>query len=225
MIKLFNLFLLLFLISPAIAQHSQQAPSNPTPDKNKPLNIDYLYRGHFYAASPRTGVYDGYGGWGGSGNSYHAIVETERPKTAVSIIADSESESNFFDVALGMKVYLYNTTSDTVFFSAQDSRLTMKVQAKDEKGEWTDIEYLPSSWCGNSYHTLFLPPNHYWEFDSPVFEGSFQTEMRVTAYYYPEFDGEAVQIFSNTYAGSVNPGQFVNKEGYECTGIMDPYDD
>lgn len=47
-------------------------------------------------------------------------------------------------------MYVVNNTTNKITFNAQDSRLYMKMQAKDSAGEWKDIEYLPSSWCGNS---------------------------------------------------------------------------
>jgi hypothetical protein len=36
---------------------------------------------------------------------------------------------------------------------------------------WRDIEYLPGSSCGKSYHTLYLASGEYWEFVNEI-EGS-----------------------------------------------------
>jgi hypothetical protein len=224
--KIFSLFITLLLTTTLLSQHYTSPPSVENPDKRKPLNIDHMLRGHFYASSPWQGKYAGYGGWGGSSNDYHSIWEVDLPDPGVGIIADPNAECSFWDISLGMKVFLYNTTPDTVFFSAQDSRLYMTIQAQDSNMQWKDIEYLPSSWCGNSCHTLYLPPDSYWEFDAPVFEGKMKTSMRIKASYRSEFESEeSISFYSREYPGSVNPRQFTNKEEYTPGGLMDPYID
>jgi hypothetical protein len=60
---------------------------------------------------------------------------------------------------------MVNTTNDKVQFKAQDSRLYLVAEALNEKNEWVAITYLPSSWCGNSYHEITLDANEYWSFD------------------------------------------------------------
>ncbi|MBL7973292.1 MAG: hypothetical protein JNJ85_00170 [Candidatus Kapabacteria bacterium] len=108
----------------------------------------------------------------------------------------------------------------------------MKVQALNSKGEWKDIEYLPSSWCGNSYHTLTLNSKHYWTFLTPVYEGEFKTKLRIELKYIDPTDKSEkrrdkneITVYSNEYEGSINPGQFWNKREYYPSGLMDPYND
>ena len=117
-------------------------------------------------------------------------------------------------------------------FNAQDSRLHMKVQALNSKGEWKDIEYLPRSWCGNSYHTLTLEPNNFWTFLTPIYEGDFKTKLRIELKHIDSEDKsekswkkKEITIYSNEYEGSINPGQFWRKQDYYPGGIMDPYND
>ena len=141
-----------------------------------------------------------------------------------------------------MIVYVVNATSDTIHFNAQDSRLYMKMQASDRKGAWRDIEYLPSSWCGNSYHSVDLPVNHYWTFVAPIYEGSFSTKLRIELTYvdpsdkldvnergrfldHAYRDKRELKVYSNEFEGTINPAQFWRWPGYHATGIMDPYNE
>jgi hypothetical protein len=102
----------------------------------------------------------------------------------------------------------------------------------NEKGIWKDIEYLPSSWCGNSYHTLTLEKMNYWAFTTPKYEGEIKTKLRIELKYLDpkEKSGKRrnrkeMTIYSNEFEGSINPGQFWNKQPYYPNGIMDPYYD
>lgn len=168
----------------------------------------------------------GFGGWGGSGNDFHPIAAADMPEDEMGILADPSDTCAFQDVSLGMKVFLYNASEDTLFFDAQDSRLDMKIQAKNTDGKWQDIQFLPSSWCGNSYHTLYLPPQFYWEFEAPVFTGSLATELRIVATYLKAFGSQKTKMLvSEPFAGSINPAQFANKQEYQPAGIMDPYNE
>lgn len=208
------------------AQHIVQPPSSDQPDTSKPLDIKHQLRGHFYASSPYSEQYAGFGGWGGSGNEFHPIAAADMPKDELGILADPNDTCAFFDISLGMKVFLYNNSKDSIFFAAQDSRLEMKIQAMTSEGKWQDIQYLPSSWCGNSYHTVFLPPQHYWEFEAPIFEGPLETDLRITAAYYKSFTSKQSRtLVSETFRGKINPEQFSNREEYQPAGIMDPYND
>ena len=123
-------------------------------------------------------------------------------------------------------LFISNTTIDTVKFNAQDSRLYMKLQAQNSKGEWKDIEYLPSSWCGNSYHEIELEPNAFWKFTVPNYKGEFQTKIRAELRYIDNDNLKTEKVvYSNIINGSINPGQFWNKRTYYPNGLMDPYND
>ena len=111
--------------------------------------------------------------------------------------------------------------------SAQDSRLELVLQALDTKGNWRNIEYVPNSWCGNSYHPLALEPGFKWNFSIPVYEGQMPTKIRAVLCYNPSLKtkkkGNEICICSNEFSASVNPGQFWRKPEYFPAGIMDPY--
>jgi hypothetical protein len=123
-------------------------------------------------------------------------------------------------------VILANTTRETVAFHVADSRLRIVREALDVDGTWRPIEHLPYTFCGNSYHRVFLPPSHYWSFVAPVYAGSLATEMRFVLY--PDSDQP---VYSNQFPGFVNPEQFSPPPGpdfsvfevmNEVGGAVDP---
>ncbi|MDD3686500.1 MAG: WG repeat-containing protein [Bacteroidales bacterium] len=196
------------------------------------LNIDFMNRGYFYAYSTKNNE-DYYGGWAESSNVPKKInKKSEFPEDILSITVNTQLKDTIFQNYNGISVFVSNNSNDTIYFSAQDSRLKMKVQALNKKGEWQDIEYLPSSWCGNSYHVLKLEPNYYWSFLTPTYEGDFKTKFRIELSYIDMTDSsmyyrdkKEIKIYSNEYEGSVNPAQFWRKEYYFPNRIMDPYFD
>ncbi|WP_294673710.1 WG repeat-containing protein [uncultured Fluviicola sp.] len=188
------------------------------------FDTEYMISGYFTAIS--DGDEADLGGFGKSRNSAKQITdsfpfETNKLSVWVNEIADTS-----FSEYKGFRVYVANKTADTIRFGAQDSRLYMNVQAKNKHGKWADIEHLPSSWCGNSYHRLKLMPNEYWPFVTPAYEGEYKTKLRIKLEYSDKGKNgkEELQIiYSNEYDGSVNPGQFWNKDHHIPAGIMDPY--
>jgi len=201
-----------------------------------PVNIDYMNRGYFYA---------NYNYMGHSGDSdRHAEPEPvtgkkQFAKNTLSVIVHEDNVLPFFAYTKGLRVEVANTTPDTIRFNAQDNRLSMKVQAKDPQGHWRDIEYLPNSWCGNSYHTVTLPESRYWTFVTPVYEGTIQTKLRISLTYIDPLEKVApdaisrrsyrgkkeLVVYSNEFNGSVNPAQFWRRPEYHATNIMDPYNE
>lgn len=198
-------------------------------EKQNPLtlNIDYMNRGYFYASSTYIEELAGLGGWGGSANNFKKIPAKHSFKMdALSMQVQTNARARWSKTYQGMNLYIVNTEKDTIYFDAQDSRLYLKIQAKDKNGLWKDIEYLPGSWCGNSYHTLFLPPDHHWEFVIPVYEGEFKTQLRAELVYKRDINKEEESIlYSTAFEGSINPGQFWRKNQYMPAEIMDPYND
>ena len=197
-------------------------------------NVDFMLRGYCYASSD---VESASVGWGGSRNRFRPIEEAPFLPDGFSLVVIHDDTTRFADRYRGMKLYIANRTSHVMLFQAQDSRLHLKLQAQDERGEWRDIEHLPFSWCGNSYHTLSLPPDSYWSFTIPVYEGGFRTRLRAELTYVPDSTVQSHStnalaqyesggiIYSNEFEGSINPGQFWRKKIYSPQGIMDPYND
>lgn len=195
------------------------------------LNIDFMNRGYFYAYSKHHK--DDLGGFGSSMNIPKKINRSHKfnPKS-LNVFVNQELKDTIYGNKIGVTVFIGNTTNKKINFNAQDSRLYMKVQALDAQNKWRDVEYLPSSWCGNSYHTLTLEPNYFWKFISPIYEGEFKTKLRIELQYIDSndnsknrWDKKNITIYSNEYDGSINPGQFWNKREYYSKGLMDPYND
>jgi hypothetical protein len=186
------------------------------------LSVDFMTRGYFFAGS-RIVDKDAPGGFGPSDNFPRAIAPGMKvPEGQLSLVVLPDEESVFAKKYRGLKVLVVNSTTDTVGLAASDSRLNIVQEALDRDGQWKPIEYLPSSWCGNSYHTVFLGSNEYWEFDAARYSGRFKTKIRVTLNQRISND-QMMVIHSNEYDGGVNPNQFKVQQGHKPTNIMDPY--
>lgn len=197
----------------------------------KTLNIDFMNRGYFYAYSEPDS--EDIGGFRGSLNLPQLVDSNDTfQSNNVSINVNLDKQDTISGIYKGFKVYVVNNSQNNIDFNAQDSRLYMKVQAQNILGQWRDIEYLPSSWCGNSYHTLTLEKKNFWTFSTPKYEGEFKTKFRIELKYIDPSgkskkgkEKKEITIYSNEYEGSVNPGQFWNKREYYSNDIMDPYND
>jgi hypothetical protein len=174
------------------------------------LNIDYKARGYFYAY--QTEQKKDYNGWAESDNFPKRITKQPFVKNLLSIVIDTTQQSIFNSEYIGYKLYVANTTKNDEIFDAEDSRLGIVLQAQDKNGIWKDIEYLPHSWCGNSYHTLILKPKEYWEFTIPKYEGAIKTKIRAM---FICRNGKIKKIlYSNAIEASINPSQFRIEEVY-----------
>ena len=112
---------------------------------------------------------------------------------------------------------LINRTEKTVAFSACDSSLYIVQEALDRQGQWKSLERFPDTFCGNSYHRVFLESNEYWEFFAIQRSGSLKTKLRFRL----EPGGEGAiaagggDLLSNEYDGSVDPTEFVRVKSRE----------
>jgi hypothetical protein len=106
---------------------------------------------------------------------------------------------------------LVNRTEKTMDFLACDSGLYIVQEALDREAQWKPLEQFPTTFCGNSFHRVFLESNEYWEFFAPPQDGRFKTKLRFRL----EPGGErgiaarGGAVFSNEYGGSIDPGAFV----------------
>jgi hypothetical protein len=190
----------------------------------QPLNIDFMNRGGFEAASFHPELREG--GWWMSLNYYRSLDTAAFcfSPARFTLWVDTSSWCTYAPGVAGYRTFIINDSKDTLLFDAQDSYLDLKLQARDQAGEWKDIEYRPPSWCGNSYHSVFLPPQHYWESVIPCYEGAQRTKLRAVL-----SDGRKVSqkddivLYSNEIDGSINPAQFWRKREYFPYNVMDPY--
>jgi hypothetical protein len=183
----------------------------------KPVDVKYMLRGYCFAGSrpdPKA-----LGGYGTSDNHPRKLTDKDmKTHASVSLVACPEQTVPFGKSARGFRLFLVNRTSGEMAFDASDSRLSIVQEALDSTGKWRAIEYLPSSFCGNSYHRVFLPRRTFWQFVAPAYSGTQKTKLRFVLL------GKE-PIYSNEFEGSINPEQFTKKQGHQPTDIMDPYSD
>lgn len=183
------------------------------------LQIDFQLRGICYAFSSKQYAQKS----NGEAHSSN-IAQPNNNKFNAGLVGLYLSENEFQKIAdnnIAHTLYLINTSEDKISFHAQDSRLSIVAQVKNKEGEWTSITYLPSSSCGNSYHTITLGPDEYWEFAVPIYKGDFKTKLRYTVV------SEDKIFVSNEIDALVSLGQLnkANKQGHNPQNIMDPYSD
>ncbi len=193
--------------------------SNIYGQTKKDLNIKFMLRGHIYAYSSVEDT-TALGGYGGSDNLPKLMnKENSFPENGLFLKIDTTKITTLNDKFNGYKLYIGNKSDTIVKLDASDSRLYVIAEVF-HKNEWKPIEYLPSSWCGNSYHEIYLKPNEFWEFIVPKFSGKIKTKLR-----YRLMIGKEKFIYSNEILTHINNAQMTKKEGHKPNGIMDPYND
>ena len=75
-------------------------------------------------------------------------------------------------------------------------------EAKDEWGNWRKVDPITYWICGSGHLYEYLQPNEFYVAKIPVYEGSFETELRLVT----------PLGVSNIYKGSINPSQFIDEE-------------
>ncbi|NPA33369.1 MAG: hypothetical protein GXO48_00360 [Chlorobi bacterium] len=114
----------------------------------------------------------------------------------------------------GYKIFIVNKTDSVVKLPAINSILYAVAEVY-YKGKWHEIEYILYSWCGNSYHSVFLRPGEYWEDVVPKYTGRIKSKMR-----YKLFLTEEQYVLSNEVPISFNLSQlYITKDSF-CQ-IMD----
>ncbi|HRO76276.1 MAG TPA: hypothetical protein PLP27_09035 [Crocinitomicaceae bacterium] len=201
------LVIILFLGSTIFGQRKQD------------LNINFMLRGQIYAGSSIMDT-TALGGFAISDNLPKKIDENlSFSDRELSLKIDTNRTTIINNKYNGYTLYIANTTDTIIELRASDSRLSVIAEVF-YKEQWKPIEYLPSSWCGNSYHSVYLKQNEYWEFNIPKFRGKIHTKLR---YILKLPNGK--YIYSNEIYTSFNKGQLEIKQGHKSSGIMDPYND
>lgn len=125
------------------------------------------------------------------------------------LFIDTTSKTTFKGKYKGFDFFIVNKSDSTVKFDASDSTLDILAEAY-VLDEWKRIEYFPQSFCGNSYHKIFLKRNHYWKITVPKYCG----ELPVLIRYRMQIDG-IDYLYSNTYCGGINITQMIAPEKFE----------
>ncbi len=184
------------------------------------INIDFQFRGNCYAYSNNKNA-EPSNGEAHSENSPKKIDEFF-PRNGFYLTINQNDFSRIDSTFIGCKLYLVNTTDSLVTLNASDSRLYIVAEALNHRNKWTPISYLPSSGCGNSYHTVKLDKDEYWNFVIPIFKGAIKTKLR-----YVLLLDKDNKMISNEIVAHLNSGQFdkEKKQGHQGYNIMDPYND
>ena len=193
--------------------------SQVSAQNGKDLNIRHMLRGSIYAY---TSIVDSnaLGGYGGSSNFAKSINDLNSfTQTGFFMVLDTSETITWAEKYNGYHLYIVNKSDSIVTLNASDSRLYIVAEVF-YKNEWKPIEYLTSSWCGNSYHHVLLKSNEYWQFNIPKFTGKIKTKIRYRLT--TQQDG---YIYSNEIEASFNKKQLTNKNEYTPKGLMDPYND
>ncbi|MGV6831425.1 MAG: hypothetical protein ACWA5P_07685 [bacterium] len=184
------------------------------------LDVKFKLRGYFYAGTSQVDSLAPGGFYEDKNIPKNLTTEiSEYSKSnALEIIVKPDLITEFDKKISGFKVFIINKSDSVKRLPAQDSRLYLKRQVF-YKNEWRDIEYLPNSWCGNSYHNVSINPNQYWDFTAPCLKGKIDAKFR-----FQLFVGEELAIYSNEFSGSFNKKQLTKEQGHKPINIMDPYD-
>lgn len=182
------------------------------------LNINFQLRGNCYAYSSDRNAQESNGE--SHSNNLPKMVDDNFPRNGLYLLINEKEKIQIESTNLGCKLYLINTSETLAEINASDSRLNIVAEALNENNKWRPISFLPYSSCGNSYHSVKLDKNEYWDFDIPVFKGSMKTKIRYTL----KIDNDN-KIVSNEIDVYLNPKQFDSdfREGYQNNNIMDPY--
>jgi hypothetical protein len=192
---------------------------NPQPEL---LNVDFMLRASCYAYESGLTA-----DWAKDKNKALPGAQAKGfSKNEFGIYVNAKEQATINGQFRGIAAYVYNTKQDTFNIDVQDNRLYIVAQALNSRGEWQNIEYNPSSWCGNSYYSIKLMPDEFWKFEIPVYDGDMSTMLRLKFDWikrYARSGKEIKTIYSNTFPGKVNLGQFWRKEGHSPSNLMDPY--
>lgn len=116
-------------------------------------------------------------------------------------------------------VSVINGTTDTLWFSTTDLKISLIVQAQDSMGLWHDIEYLNEMFYAGETHFfkchIALPPANGWQFQVPVYQGASQVNMRLKlcsdrSHYtrrLPDRYRIHPEVYSEIFRGYINPAQ------------------
>lgn len=182
----------------------------------EPAAFTVMLRGYCYAGNAKNDP-KALGGYGGSDNLPKPLKSAATSPDLYLEIVDVPNVV-FAEKYTGLHVRLVNGGKKTAVIPASDSRISLVQEALGTDGRWKEIEYLPSSWCGNSRHNVYLEPKHYWEFTAPRYSGPQKTQLRFKLTLAPDR-----VLHSPAYEGGIHPEQFTAKQGHPPTNIMDPY--
>ncbi len=107
-------------------------------------------------------------------------------------------------------IYIANLSkTQTAVLGTQDGSVIMMLEAKDQDQQWKPIEYWSHSWCGNSYFSATLPPEHFAFTRGIKCSGDFATSCRL------KLSNKGDTLYSNVFRMSISRSQFTEAPGAE----------
>ncbi|UKN03713.1 hypothetical protein K6119_09440 [Paracrocinitomix mangrovi] len=141
-------------------------------------------------------------------------VSNELDKGQISIYVDTsqyirgsqekrwidKTDTTVMNYPMAYPVVIENISNDTVYVAYNDI-IPIKLEAKDENGFWRPIEEKNMYLCGFGMTIPYLLPNQIAVTYCRVFEGDFQTKLRLSYTLNNE-------LYSNEFTGYINKDQF-----------------
>jgi hypothetical protein len=175
----------------------------PAPRDATPVVADSKMKG-IYPVGSRIADPRAFGGFGPCDNFPKNLAgRAWGDKGAVSLVAFPDEAVAYFKHC-GIAVRLINRTEGVESFPACDSCLFLVREAIDGEGRWREIESLPESFCGNSFHRVSLKPDQYWEFPARRYSGPIKTKIRFRL----DRENGLPPVYSREFAGQIAAAQF-----------------
>jgi hypothetical protein len=203
--------------TPADSRHAIGAiPESPHDEAGDPAVENFIdvgfQSGAVYPAGSPINDPSALGGFGPSDNNPRPVREDSKGR-GLFLLAQPTILRHFLRGGSGMQVCLVNQTNQLLRFDACDSCLAIIQEAQDQDGEWKPIESAgPEPICGNSFHQVFLPSQHFWSFQAVRYRGEIETKLRFQLTL-----ADGTHILSNEFDGSVNAEQFHLSEPVKAT--------
>lgn len=138
-------------------------------------------------------------------------ITKKMQKGAIDVIEYSnnvkESYSKYYkpskELVQAFPVFIFNKTDSIIPLDIKEGWFFMIQEAKNKKEEWKPIEYYePFTYCGNSFGSERLIPNHYAISKIYKYEGKFKTKLRLKLLTNNNI------YYSNEFESFINPEQF-----------------
>jgi hypothetical protein len=131
----------------------------------------------------------------------------------LNIIANTEDTTIYSKSRVGFTSRIANNSNQTFYLDSYNTSILPIMQALTPTGEWKDIEYFSSGWCGNGRESEAIAPQTYYELKAPLFAGGVKTRLRIKLAYFLTKSNmvtdqkSSFTVYSNEFIGYINPGQ------------------
>ena len=196
---------------------SQYYDANINPPKNfiQYFNFSYKYGFYFEAFSNPTKYEKSPDGYLFSENYPQKITHEKFPKDSFSIFIDTTKFDTYQKKFYGYSAYMFNTTNLEYAIFVTSGNYAYRIQGIDINGEWKYIDLEFQKKCGNGCYFITLDTKEYWKFSFPIFNGNYNTKLRIEFRYYnyPKQKEELIG-YSNEIEANINFELFYLKPTY-----------